>query len=235
MGTAADRARARGSGGCHEPEELSRHRGLRGLAGAGQGPYNGQAVEGAEELTRLVHETPVARQVKIGLWRNGAPVTVTATIGEAKGMAALSPGGAWATPNIHIPEMRMPRMVIPPIDIPQFQMTWQSRMLGILGEPLSQYPQLADFFGVKEGVLVKSVNKDSAAEKAGIKAGDVIVKIDDAKIVDTEGIRRALAQQNKTNFTVTVVRTKREMPLNVTVENNPTGRSIRAWVRTVNC
>ncbi len=196
--------------------------------------YNGQRVEGTEELTRLVQETPIGRQVKIELWRNGAPLSVTATIGEAKGMTAISPGGAWVAPNIRMPDIRMPR--IPPMDIPQFQMTWQSRMLGIMGEPLSQYPQLGEFFGAKEGVLVKSVNKDSAAEKAGMKAGDVIVKIDDTKIVDTEGIRRVLAQQeNKTNFTVTVVRNKREMPLNVTVENSPSGRSIRASVRTVNC
>ena len=38
-------------------------------------------------------------------------------------------------------------------------------------------PQLAEFFGVKQGVLVRSVAEGSAAEKAGIKAGDVIVKI----------------------------------------------------------
>ena len=47
-------------------------------------------------------------------------------------------------------------------------------VLGIECEPLGS--QLAAFFGVKEGVLVRSVTKDSAADKAGMRAGDVISK-----------------------------------------------------------
>ena len=39
-----------------------------------------------------------------------------------------------------------------------------------------------EYFGVKEGVLVRAVAKNSAAERAGIKAGDVITRVDDAKI-----------------------------------------------------
>ena len=37
--------------------------------------YNGQRIEGAEQFIRLVHETPVDRQVKLLVWRNGAPET----------------------------------------------------------------------------------------------------------------------------------------------------------------
>ena len=33
--------------------------------------YNGQPVEGGEQLSRLVRETPIGRQVKVGVWRNG--------------------------------------------------------------------------------------------------------------------------------------------------------------------
>src|SRR5579872_7355928 len=42
--------------------------------------YNGTAVQGTEQLQRLVRETPGGRQVKIEVWRSGAPVTVTATV-----------------------------------------------------------------------------------------------------------------------------------------------------------
>ena len=48
--------------------------------------YNGQRVEGQEQLGRLVRETPPGRQVKIGVWRNGAAQTLTATLGAHKGM-----------------------------------------------------------------------------------------------------------------------------------------------------
>ena len=65
-------------------------------------------------------------------------------------------------------------------DMPQGRMTWRSTILGIDVEKLEG--QLAEFFGVKEGVLVRMVNKDSSADKAGIRAGDVIVRLDDVKV-----------------------------------------------------
>ena len=62
----------------------------------------------------------------------------------------------------------MPEMPpMPNIEIPRFQMSAQNPMLGIVGESLAQEDQLAEFFGVQEGVLVRSVKKGSAAEKAG--------------------------------------------------------------------
>ena len=54
---------------------------------------------------------------------------------------------------------------MPNIEIPRFQMTLQNPMLGIVGESLEREDQLAEFFGVQEGVLVRSVKKGSAAEK----------------------------------------------------------------------
>lgn len=46
--------------------------------------FNGEKVEGWEHLKRLVHETPIHREVKIEVWRNGAPQTLTATVGARK-------------------------------------------------------------------------------------------------------------------------------------------------------
>ena len=50
---------------------------------------------------------------------------------------------------------------------------------GRLGVQLNELsPQLAEYFGAPEGgALVAGVTKDSPAEKAGIKAGDVITSI----------------------------------------------------------
>ncbi len=176
--------------------------------------YNGQRVEGQEQLGRMVRETPVGRQAKIGVWRNGAAQTLTATLASHKGMVMDS--GDWGGYTVKIPPM--PPM--PTIEIPQIQAIWQSVTLGIVGEPLERQAQLAEFFGVKEGVLVKSVTRNSAAEKAGIKAGDVIVKVDDTNVSSTHDISSALRQlRSKRTFTVTVVRNRKEMPLTVTLES----------------
>jgi len=79
---------------------------------------------------------------------------------------------------------------------------------------------------VKEGVLVRSVNKDSAAEKSGMKAGDVITRIDDTAISTPQQISGALrAARGKNSVTVTVVRNKKETTLTVTPDANGYFRS----------
>jgi serine protease Do len=193
--------------------------------------YNGQPVEGGEQLSRLVRETPVGRQVKVGVWRNGSMQTLTASVEPHKGGMIFANGNGpfVMPPEIHFPE-QMQGMRIPNVEMPGFAMTGMSPMLGIIGESLSSEEQLAEFFGVKEGVLVKSVNKNSAAEKAGIKAGDVIVKVDDEKVGTSREITSALrSARSKKTVTVTVVRAKKEMPVTVTVEAaGPVGSPVRA-------
>lgn len=184
--------------------------------------YNGQHVEGWEQLRRLVSETPINREVKIGIWRNGAAQTVTATVGSHKtsrsnGETIVVPNGANNFPfKLNPPLMSM----APSIEIPEFRTFSQNRTIGIFGEPLGQEDQLAEFFGVKNGILIRSVVKGSPAEKAGLKAGDVLTKIDDTVVSTPSEITRALrAAGSKRTFAVTVVRNKKEMTLNVMVDN----------------
>jgi serine protease Do len=194
--------------------------------------YNGQAVQGTEQFQRLVRETPPGRQVKVLVWRNGGTQTLTALVGERKGTVIATDDGSW---NFSMPPMpAMPSMPNVSIDIPQFHMAFQNPMLGIDGESLESQEQLAEFFGVKEGVLVKAVRRNSAADKAGIKAGDVIVKVDDSKVNSSSEITRTLrGLRSKKTFTVMVVRNKKEMPLTVTIEDR--GSIIRAGVASVQC
>ncbi len=191
--------------------------------------FNGQPVQGTTQFQRLVRETPAGRQVKIAVWRAGAMQTLTATVGENRQTATvIAPGdGPW---NFSMPEV--PSM--PNIEMPRFQMSTQNPMLGIVGESLAPEDQLAEFFGVQEGVLVRSVKKGSAAEKAGLKAGDVITKVDDSKVTSSSEITRVLrGLKSKKSFGVTVIRNKKEMPLTVTMES--TGSTSRASLVEVNC
>lgn len=192
--------------------------------------FNGQPVQGTAQFQRLVRETPVGRQVKITVWRNGATQTLTATVGENRQTTIITPGdNGWNFSMPTIPPM-------PNIEIPRFQMTLPNPMLGIVGEPLGQEEQLADFFGVQEGVLVRSVKKGSAAEKAGIKAGDVITKVDDSKVTSSSEITRVLrGLKSKKTFGVTVMRNRKEMPLTVTMDSTGSGNSVRASLAESYC
>src|SRR5882724_6388569 len=114
--------------------------------------YNGQRVEGMEQFVRFVRETPVGRAVKLLISRNGATQTLTATIGSRSSNTILLGGDDF---RFTMPEIRIP-------DIPRVVTSWQSRTLGVDSESLNS--QLAEFFGVKEGVLVRSVIRGTAAE-----------------------------------------------------------------------
>ena len=178
--------------------------------------FNGQKVEGWEQMRRLVRETPIHREVKVTIWRNSAAQTLNAVVGAQPASMLELGGNTFMIPELNkMEEMPMPRM-----DMPQLRTFIQNRNLGIYGEGLGQDAQFAEFFGVKDGVLIRNVTKGSPAEKAGIKAGDVITKIDDTAVSSPQEITKALRTTGaKRNLTVTVVRNKKEMTLNVTMES----------------
>jgi serine protease Do len=67
---------------------------------------------------------------------------------------------------------------------------------------------------VKSGVLVASVQKDSAAEKAGLKAGDVITAVDGRDVASASELTRALPSGNGSHdVNLQVVREKKELKI----------------------
>ena len=173
--------------------------------------YNGQRVEGLEQFIRLVRETPGGRQVKMTVSRGGASQTLTATLGTRK----TAFRGSEDDIRIAIPRFEVP--VLP--DVPKAFMSWRSSMLGVEAESLEG--QFAEYFGVKDGVLVRSVMKGSAAEKAGLKAGDVITKVDDTRVATPREVTSAVrSAKSKKTFPVTLMREKREQTLSVTMDDD---------------
>jgi len=178
--------------------------------------YNGQRVEGTEQFMRMVRETPAGRTVKLLISRDGAPQTVTATIGKRPAMKWTGVGVDDEAMRQALEKMRDLRIHIP--DTPRPLLSWRTPVLGIEGEALEG--QLAAYFGVSSGVLVRSVLKGTPAEKAGLKAGDVILKVGDTKVTTPREIStatRALAQ--KKTFPLLVRRNHQDLTLNITIED----------------
>ena len=71
------------------------------------------------------------------------------------------------------------------------------------------------------GVLVSSVNRDSAAEKAGLKAGDVITSINGDRVRHTEDLIDELRGLEDGAVTIGIVREKKESSVKATVEAKP--------------
>jgi membrane-associated protease RseP (regulator of RpoE activity) len=111
----------------------------------------------------------------------------------------------------------MPTVVIPRIEVPQFEIRGTTARAGLIVENLT--PQLAQYFGCRngEGVLVRSVEKGSAAAAAGFKAGDVIVRIDKDKITDITDLRMTMRQHRAGKVPVGILRDKKEQTLTLTL------------------
>jgi len=92
------------------------------------------------------------------------------------------------------------------------------RKLGIeymeLGEQLAAYFKLSG----KSGVLVTSVDADGPGAKAGLKAGDAIVKLGSDTINDGDDLRDALSEaEGGSEVGITVQRDGRPVELKVTL------------------
>ncbi len=172
--------------------------------------YNGQHVDGGEQFVRMVTETVAGRKVAMDVWRNGSKQSFSATIGSrpAGALFMISPG----TPMPPFP----PEPPMMP-DTPYDMFSWRSTALGVETESLNS--QLAEFFGVREGVLVRSVTRGAAADNAGLKAGDVITRIDGQAVSSPRSVAPLLRKSGKM-ASLTVVRNHKEITLNVKLAKN---------------
>ena len=91
--------------------------------------------------------------------------------------------------------------------------------------------QLGSYFGAPEGegVLVREVVSGSPAEKGGLKAGDVIIKVDGKRVRSTSELRSQLREKreskdaetgrvNAKTVALSVIRKGAETTVNVEIE-----------------
>lgn len=195
--------------------------------------FDGERVRSARQLTRLVQETAEGRTVKMTVTRGAARQTLDIT-------PEASASAAW---NVQVePEFRA--------EIERGLRGWRERpdrggpmfdfgfdgmpgmggsrgRLGVQVETLSD--QLADYFGVKGGgVLVSSVTADSPAQKAGLKAGDVITAVNGTAVRDAGELVEELGERGDgREVRLDVVRDKKTTTVTATLER-PAARSPRA-------
>src|SRR5439155_838197 len=93
--------------------------------------------------------------------------------------------------------------------------------LGVTLEELT--PQLATYFGAKDGVLIASVREDSQASRAGLKAGDVITKVNNEPVGSRDDLMRLLRDvKDGGDVTIGIVRDKKESTVTVKLETRRT-------------
>ncbi|MGB8988328.1 MAG: PDZ domain-containing protein [Candidatus Sulfotelmatobacter sp.] len=191
---------------------------------------NGTAVESKTQLHRMIRETPPGRVVTLGLSRDGQSLTVKVQLAdrgkEWSNMDSMDKGFHVQIPPItSIP----PIPNLPDFDIPNITVVYahSSMRSGLMVENLT--PQLGEFFGAKDGsgVLVRSVDRGSRADKAGLRAGDIIIRVGDQAVHDTSDFTHALHDHSAGSVSVSVIRDKREQKLTLTLPaHKDSGKSI---------
>ena len=181
--------------------------------------FDNEAVTSVRKLNRLVSESSPDQTARLSISRSGSEQEVAVTLGKraenAEAWQMIPPSGAFrVNPQV------MPRIETFPSpglngDNNFFFNFGNNRRIGVSTQQLTR--QLADYFGVKEGgVLITTVNEDSPAAKAGLKAGDIITAIDGEKVEGSGDLSRAINKQKEGDVTLTVVRDRNQRTVKVT-------------------
>ncbi len=196
---------------------------------------DGERVRSARQFSRLIQETADGRSVALGILRDGKRQVVNVTpesrgfgfgfdgdlLGReiARGLRDLEPRLRDLEPRLRDLEPRLREFRFNgPFDFDASPRITSLR--GRLGVQLNELtPQLAEYFGATDGgVLVTSVTPDSPAEKAGLKAGDVITSIDGDRVRRTEDVIDELRDKDG-DVTVGILRNKQESSVKATIED----------------
>ena len=166
--------------------------------------FDGERVRSAAQLTRLVRETPPGRRVNAAVVRDGKRTQLQV-----------------------VPEASR-------VDVPfnadrlrdSLDRFWPMGRgaLGVVTQEMT--PELAQYFGAKDGVLVTSVIKDSPAEKAAIRVGDVITEFAGVSVGHPRDLVRAVVSRQG-EVALKVIRDKKELTLKVTLDERTSDRRFR--------
>lgn len=179
---------------------------------------NGQAVSSAEQLRRMLRETPPGRAISLLISRDGQEQTINATLADH---AALEQK-AWSNLTIvPAPGDDGSSIVLQPPSSHSGGNSFFSAFsfggasIGVQLDTLGS--QLADYFGVKDGqgLLVKHVAENSPASTAGLKAGDVVTKVNGHTMATLNEWTKAMRANRGKQVQVVIMRNRQQQTLSM--------------------
>jgi serine protease Do len=176
---------------------------------------DGQGFDNVEQLRRRLLEMPPGRTVTFLVDRDGTRMNVTVQLCDR----ALLRQQAWLK-HFTVPEpapLAAGQSFLGNVASggPAFLDNMIPRALYVGADVNPVRTQLADYFGVKSGtgLLVESVDDQSPASRAGLKAGDVVVKVESQQMTSKNDWLKAIRNHRGHPVLVTVMRNKQEMVL----------------------
>src|SRR5262245_59606617 len=195
--------------------------------------FDGERVRSVRQFSRLVQETPPGRTVKATLLRDGKQQDVQITPREGRGVlrGAYVDGDRFRERMRDLEALRdrLPDVNVwrggPPFNFSDIPGAISGVRLGVDVDPVTD--QLAQYFGAKEGVLIRTVIEGTPASRAGLKAGDVITSIDGQPVRSREDLVRALRDAKSDELTIGIVRDRKETSVKARIEPTRRTRGMR--------
>lgn len=189
--------------------------------------FDGQNAKSVRSLTGDIEDSKPGDTKTVIVQRDGDKKTMKVVVGKGSSEREFS----WFDGGTPTPAPTPPDMDVNPPDLPHafaFSLGQLSNSrIGVSLYELSD--QLAEYFGAKNGgALINEVVKDGPADKAGLKAGDVIVQVDHKPVEDVADIRKRIQKKDGGDIaTITVLRRgSEERTVDVTVEESDTWSGI---------
>ena len=200
---------------------------------------DGQRVTSTRKFSRMVREVAPDHTVTLTILRSGSEMQVPVTMGRRKGGVIFS--GDFDFPRPALPPMppEAPEVLVAPRPpaVPRIgtgrasvYSFFSGRSLGVGVSNLTK--QLGSYFGVPDGkgLLINDVRKDSPAESAGLRAGDVIVEVNGKPVSRTLDLMRELGREKEGPVQITFIRDKSRQTISVTPEKRGSNELLfREW------
>lgn len=169
--------------------------------------FNNEKVRRTDDLAEAIGSCKPGTNAAVKLVRDGKEKELTVTLGKAKPNTYIYKfGGKNDDKNDKRKEMFIFR---------------KGGYLGVNLQPLNK--DLAEYFGVKEneGALIMDVSKDSPAEKAGLKSGDVIQKIEKKEVTKPHDVVEIISDFEKGDkVSIEVMRHKKKTTVTAELAEN---------------
>lgn len=182
--------------------------------------FNGIKILAVRQFTRMVSELLPDRTTNLVVWRNAAQKTFPVTLARRPKSEGIESYSLDMEPLRK--SLEQMREGFHGWDEGQGPMTFLFQpSQGRLGIDLdSLTPQLGEYFGVKEGhgALIVSVRKDSLADKAGLKAGDVVISVDSKEVTSPAEVVRLVRAKKEGDLEIKVLRERQPKSFSVRLE-----------------
>lgn len=204
---------------------------------------NGVSIQNQDQLRQMLRECPAGKSVTFVISRDGQQQTLTTQLANRQEVERR----AWEQ-HLVVPDPEMDNAPAPQIGngfvhsdttapmgkgakvhrdflgaTTVLSASFTGAQLEVMG------PQLAEFFGVEgnAGLLVRSVEANSPAEDAGLRAGDVVIQVNQIPVTTGSEWSKTIHQNRGKQVVLLVLRDRHEQTMTMTPDSKK--RSSVVW------